>query len=112
MRRSVSITDEDASVFVSPVCVVAVSAGGVGRAIGVSGSLRRTTPLPIAMAVAITAVAVGPVGRGAPLDTTNSDLAAAAETMQSASTSETTWERARGVTSCKASGRSGRGTTP
>jgi hypothetical protein len=64
------------------------------------------------MAVAITAVAAGPVGRGATLDTTNSDLAAAVETMQSASTSETTWERARVVTSCKASGRSGRGTTP
>jgi hypothetical protein len=63
------------------------------------------------MAEAITAVAVGPVA-SATLDTTNSDMAAAVETMQSASTSETTWERARGVTSCKASGRSGRGTTP
>jgi hypothetical protein len=122
--QSVSMTDQDAPGAVSPVCghvVAAVVGGGVGSAIGVSRS-RRIRPVPVVMPVAmagvtIAGVAVGAVGRGATLDAAKIGLAAAIETMQSASTIETrrtTPNVARrcagGTTGWKASNRSGRRT--
>ena len=68
--------------------------------------------------VTIAGVAVGAVGGGATLDATKIGLAAALETMQSASTIETWWTAgdlsrrcARAATGRKASDRSGRSIT-
>ena len=118
------MTDKNPSVAISPIggdVVAAVVGGGVGSTIGVRSS-RGITPVPVAMAVTlagvtVAGVAVGAVGRGATLDAAKIGLAAAIETMQSASTIETRWTTgnvarrcAGGTTGWKASNRSGRRT--
>ena len=86
---------------------------------GVSRS-RGIRPVPVAMAVAVTIsdVAIGAVGRGATLDAAKIGLAATLETMQCASTiqmrrtaSDVARRCARADTGRKASDRSGRRTT-
>ena len=120
--QSVSMTDQNAPGAVLAVCgdvVAAVVGGGVGSAISVSCS-RGIRPIPVAMAIAVTIsdVAIGAVGRGATLDAAKIGLAATLETMQSASTiqmrrttSEVARRCARGDTVRKAGDRSGRRTT-
>ena len=123
--QSVSMTHQNASGAVSPVCrhvVAAVVGGRVGPVIGVSCS-RRIRPIPVAMTVAMAGVtiageAVGAVGRSPPLDAAKIGLTAAIETTQSGSTIETRRTTgdvarrcARGATGRKASNRSGRRTS-
>src|SRR5262249_14433300 len=97
--QSVSVTDLNAPVAVSPIggdVVAAVVRGGVGSAIGVRRSCR-IRPVTVATAIVMAAsvadvtvagVAVGAVGRGASFDAANG-LAAAIETVQSCSTIDT-----------------------
>src|SRR6476620_285419 len=92
------MTDQNMPGAVSPVCrdvVAAIVGRGIGSAIGVSRRRRRRrVGLPVATAIAIGGViisteAVSAVGRSATLDGAKIGLAAAVETMQSASTIET-----------------------
>ena len=125
LPQSVSMTDQNAPVAVSPIggdAGAAVVRGSVGSAIGVS-SRRGITSVPVAMAVTVAGVtvagvAVGAVVRAASFDTAKVGLAAVIEPTQSCSTIETrrttrdvARRYARGPPWRKARGKSGRRTS-